>query len=268
MAFAASAPSGFAAPGTAPRRPSIAGLTLVVLLHVAVVLLLLQHSERAPLARDREPVSERLMTVFTIAAPTAADIRPATPPAMPARPDRPKPIVRRSKPTPSPPKPTALTAPAPVALAAPTTAEPPPADVAASDTPAPPGSTSAAAAPASREPAPGEIGAQRTTLSAGETDRLARQYAGVISRTISSSQKWPLMSRQRGETGTAWVRLKLARDGRVIDATLIRPTGYPRLDEEARAVIFRIGRFMPVPSRLRPDQEYLLLDQPMRFGPA
>ncbi|WP_299691541.1 energy transducer TonB [Hydrocarboniphaga sp.] len=76
------------------------------------------------------------------------------------------------------------------------------------------------------------------------------------------------MSKQMNETGIAMVRLKIARDGRVVDATLIRPTGYARLDEEARAVVLRIGRFMPVPARLRPNEEFLLLDQPMRFGPA
>ena len=251
------------------------GIAIAVLLHAVVLVVALRQNTPPPIKLP-EPLAQ--LTVFSIPAEmVSAQINLAAPtPVQPpvekpvhktvAKPKpkpkpRPveKPLIAATRPTPAPVAPAPAPAAAPAEPAVAVAAPPPPQTLT---------SPSSTASVTSAPPAAQGIASPRPTLSPEDTDRLARQYAGVVSRMISSSQKWPLMSKQMGETGTAMVRLKIARDGRVVEATLIRPTGHARLDQEARAVVLRIGRFMPVPSRLRPDDEFLLLDQPMRFGPA
>lgn len=257
-----------------PKLASRVGIAIALLIHLALLALLMRDLVPPPTPLPDKPA---MLTVFSIPAERVSEqisvAAPAPPqpvqeqriekPAIKAKP-KPRPVDRPAeKPLIAAPRPT----PAPATPAVPTPAAAEPA-VAAAPPPQQMSSPSSTATVTSAPVATQGIASPRPTLSPEETDRLARQYAGVVSRMISSSQKWPLMSKQMGETGTAMVRLKIARDGRVVDATLIRPTGYARLDEEARAVVMRIGRFMPVPSRLRPNDEFLLLDQPMRFGPA
>jgi protein TonB len=258
---------------TNPKLPGRIGIAIAVLLHVIVLAIALHQVTPPPLKLPEPPA---MLTVFSIPADMVSaqiNVAAPTPVAPPQQLEKPvvkprpkpklkpveKPLVAATKPTPAP-----MTQ---VAPAPPAPAEP----VAVATPPPPPQTLTSAASTATVTSAPTAmqgIAGPKPMLSPEDTDRLARQYAGVVSRMISSSQKWPLMSKQMGEVGTAMVRLKIARDGRVVDAQLIRPTGYARLDEEARAVVLRIGRFMPVPSRLRPNDEFLLLDQPMRFGPA
>ena len=256
-----------ASPRTTANR---LGIAVAVLLHLAVLLLALRQIQPPPIEL---PAPLPTLSVFTIPAERVAEqISVAPPPSAAAVPEPAKPLL---KPTPKP-KPRAVEKPLiaadkPAAATAPAAPAPEPAEPAVTVAAPPPSALttpdSSASVTAAPVATPGESSNQRPALSPAESDRLERQYAGVISRMLSTTQKWPLMSKQMGETGTAIVRLKLARDGRVLEATLIRATGYARLDEEARAVAFRIGRFMPVPARLRPSQEFLLIDQPMSFRP-
>ncbi|WP_428313140.1 TonB family protein [Hydrocarboniphaga sp.] len=259
-------------PATNPKLASRVGIAIAVLLHALVLAVAMLQITPAPLKLPEPPA---MLTVFSIPAELVSaqiNVAAPAPPALEKPVEKPvvkpkpkpkprpveKPVIAAAKPTPAP----------PVAVAEPTPAPAEPVVTAAAPPPQAITSPNSTAAVTSAPTAMQGIASPRPTLSPAETDRLARQYAGVVSRMISSSQKWPLMSKQMGETGIAMVRLKIARDGRVVDAQLLRATGYARLDEEARAVVLRIGRFMPVPSRLRPNDEFLLLDQPMRFGPA
>lgn len=258
---------------SSPKLASRAGIAIAVLLHAIVLAVAMLQIKPAPLKLPEPPAmlavfsipAELVSAQISVAAPAPSQPvleKPVEKPVIKSKPKpkpRPveKPLVAAAEPTPAPPVPVVEPAPAP--------AEPVVTAAAPPQTMTSPNSTAAiTSAPTATQ----GIASPQPQLSAEDTDRLARQYAGVVSRMISSSQKWPLMSKQMGETGIAMVRLKIARDGRVVDAQLLRATGYARLDEEARAVVLRIGRFMPVPSRLRPNDEFLLLDQPMRFGPA
>jgi protein TonB len=256
---------------TNPKLASRVGIAIAVLLHAIVLAIALLQITPKPLKLPEAPA---MLTVFSIPAElVSAQINVAAP--APPQPVLEKPVVKpkpkpKLKPVEKPLIAAAKPTPAPVVAVAEPVPTPAPAEPVVAAAPPPQQMTSQAstATVTSAPTAMQGIASPRPMLSPEETDRLARQYAGVVSRMISSSQKWPLMSKQMGETGIALVRLKIARDGRVVEAQLLRATGYARLDEEARAVVMRIGRFMPVPSRLRPNDEFLLLDQPMRFGPA
>lgn len=259
-------------PASNPKMASRLGIAIAALIHVALLALLMRELVPPPIPLPEKPA---MLTVFSIPAELVSEqinVAASTPPQPLLEKPAEKPVVKaRPKPKPKPVEKPVIAAakpvpPVPVVEAAP----PAPAEpvIAAAPPPQVMTAPNSTAAVTSAPTAMQGIASPRPNLSPEETDRLARQYAGVVSRMISSSQKWPLMSKQMGETGIAMVRLKIARDGRVMEAQLIRATGFARLDDEARAVVMRIGRFMPVPSRLRPNDEFLLLDQPMRFGPA
>lgn len=114
----------------------------------------------------------------------------------------------------------------------------------------------------------GAIGAAPTLQRRGAVspDCLPRGWLLQMSQTIGLSQRYPAASRQRGERGTVTVRVSVARNGRVLDAPLLRSSGYPSLDFEARDVMRRIGRFAPLPDADCAGYDVIVVDQPVRFG--
>ena len=85
-----------------------------------------------------------------------------------------------------------------------------------------------------------------------------------VSRSIESALRHPRNA--RGERGTAFVRISVERDGRIVEAPLLRSSGHPRLDAEARDVFVRIGRFEPVAPGDCAGYAVIVVDQPVRFG--
>lgn len=262
------------AAATNPKLASRLGIAIAVLLHALVLLIVLRQIAPPPLKLAETPA---MLTVFSIPAErVSAQINVAAPPppvveapvekpaAKPVTKPKPrpkpkaieKPLIAAAQPTPAPPAPVQ---PAPAAAAP---------EVAAATPPPPEAMTSpsSTATVTSAPPATQGIASPQPRLSPQETDRLERQYAMMVSRMISASQRYPVLSKQYGESGRAVVRLKLARDGRVLEATLVQASGYTRLDDEARAVMSRVGRFMPVPKRLWPDNDTVLINQPVSFG--
>lgn len=90
-------------------------------------------------------------------------------------------------------------------------------------------------------------------------------YLRRIARLIDLSQRYPWSARQYGYEGDAIVRMHLARDGRVLSATLLRSSGHAVLDAEALDVVRRIGRFPPFPGHYRPAIGEFDIDQPIGF---
>ena len=90
-------------------------------------------------------------------------------------------------------------------------------------------------------------------------------YLTQLSRIVNRNVNYPSWSMRNAEQGVAIVRLRLARNGRVIEALVVRSSGYDSLDAEAREVMMRIGRFPPIPSAIYPGQLAFLIDQPVRF---
>ena len=62
------------------------------------------------------------------------------------------------------------------------------------------------------------------------------------------------------------MRVRLARNGAVLEATLLETSGSRLLDEEARNVILRIGQFRPIPEDVMPQQSEFVIHQPVQFA--
>lgn len=215
----------------AARSARALGLAFTVLVHLALLLALLWPEQAA----REEPAALPPMQVALLAAPAlAAQTAPleATPPLPPLDVFTPAIVVQE---------------PASALADAPTPLMPP----------SPP-----------RVAPSGASGAAPTLQRRGATpaDCLPRGWLMQMSQTIGFSQRYPAAARQRGERGTVTVRVSVARSGRVLDAPLLRSSGYPSLDFEARDVMRRIGRFAPVPDTDCAGYDVLVIDQPVRFG--
>ena len=56
-------------------------------------------------------------------------------------------------------------------------------------------------------------------------------------RRVEEYKEYPYIARKRGQTGTATVRVAIAADGSLSDATLVSSSGVKRLDEAALALV-------------------------------
>lgn len=97
-------------------------------------------------------------------------------------------------------------------------------------------------------------------------DCLPRGWLLQMSQLINFSLRYPAQARQLGAMGTAYVRVSVARDGRVQEARLLQSSGNGSLDSEAQDVIRRISRFAPVPQARCAGYDIIVVDQPIRFA--
>ncbi len=212
------------------------GGSLTVLVHLLLAWALL---DRAGVSFE-EPAALPPLQITLLGAPSAS-AAPALIEAKPALPklnlEVPDLIVQeRAKPA-LPPKPDPQPLPTAVALAAPATAA-----IAAGT-------------------------AQMLRRSNGRTpDCQLPAWLTQMSAAISYSLQYPAQSRQLGESGTAYVRLSVARTGHVLESPLLQSSGHRSLDYEARDVVRRIGRFAPVPATDCVGYDVIVIDQPIRFG--
>ncbi|WP_028009417.1 energy transducer TonB [Solimonas flava] len=238
------------APGTARRSPIIAAskperssaLTLSVLLHVAVLLALLLPARQPPRPAAASP------GLTLVQLPSAVTQRASAPAPAAAHPTTARqPAARRAA---------AASAATPTAAAA--TVQPAPTPSRIED--------SAAAAAAAGAMAEAAAQAAAAPPPEAETDvPPPLDYLRRIARLIDLSQRYPWSARQYGYEGDAIVRMHLARDGRVLSATLLRSSGHAMLDAEALDVVRRIGRFPPFPGHYRPAIGEFDIDQPIGF---
>jgi protein TonB len=73
------------------------------------------------------------------------------------------------------------------------------------------------------------------------------QYESVLYGWINRHKLYPMLAQRRGLEGSAAVRVRIDRDGRVIDRSLDRSTGQPLLDEAALDIVRRASPFPKVP---------------------
>ncbi|MGQ0529280.1 MAG: TonB family protein [Panacagrimonas sp.] len=169
---------------------------------------------------------------------------------------------------------TALSLPAPVeapALRTPRLELPPPRlNIAAptSDTAPPSAQPSVSASAAAAAPAAPGQAASRAPNIVASVDCLPLRWLQGVSRRISFELNYPSQERRLNHRGTAYVRVSVNRSGVVIDAPLLRGSGYAALDLEAQAVFRRIGRFAPVPAEACKGADIMVIDQPIGFGVA
>lgn len=97
--------------------------------------------------------------------------------------------------------------------------------------------TSTLAAPQQAAPAvPAPAGQAQTEVSAG--------WRSALANWLQSHRTYPDEARRRAEEGTVLVRFSVARDGHVLDVTIVRSSGSQALDEAAQAT-FRNARMPP-----------------------
>ncbi|MDB5985052.1 MAG: energy transducer TonB [Nevskia sp.] len=76
---------------------------------------------------------------------------------------------------------------------------------------------------------------------------------------------YPLSARDAHQQGTVIIHMHLRRDGTVLDASLVKSSGYAVLDEAARQEVLRIGKFAELPLEYIPGQADFAIDQPVAF---
>ncbi len=224
---------------TVARTPASAratGGTVTLLVH-----LLLLWALMGPIQTDldEEPAALPPMKVSLMGAPSVF-ATPAPLEAVPSMPELsvllPEMIVRENAPPKPVTKPDTQTTPPAVAMAAPASA-----------------------------PVTG-AGPQLRRSNGKAADCQLPGWLMLLSQTLSFSQRYPAQARQLGETGTAYIRLSVARNGAVMEAPLLRSSGHASLDYEARDVIRRVGRFAPVPKSDCVGYDLIVVDQPIHFG--
>lgn len=222
-----------------------------------------------PPAADQKSIEVSLITAAASSPSAAAAPPPAAPPvAVEAPKPRPKPAKPKPRPV------VATQAPAPVKAPEPEPEISKPAEPAVAQsqpTPAPMAaaasapSTAAASAAPSNPGAGRPVGAPAVSMSPEQISRLERQYSMMVMRSVERNMRVPVRARQFKESGVTIVRMRIGRDGSVLEARVVTSSGFGYLDEEAQALMYRIASFPPVPSVLRPWMESIVIDQPVNF---
>ncbi|MFN2427550.1 MAG: energy transducer TonB [Candidatus Binatia bacterium] len=233
-------------------RRSVAFAT-ALLVHAALFAVV---ARRSPVALTIVPTSVTL-TFVEVAARTAGPGEPApqlrvTAPAMPEMAPTPLPepeIAPRPSDPVSEPRP-------PDFQPAPPVAEPEPAPVAA-----PKRSNPVAAKPSTAPPhpwaAPGDAASIGSGPSTTGTDSRASaptwapsarvRYEELLFSWMDRHKQYPLVAQRRGLEGAGSVRVRIGRDGRVLEHTVDKSTGEAMLDQAALDMVRRASPFPAVP---------------------
>lgn len=209
------------------------GFSVSLGLHAALLAALVLLASRIP-----PPLAVLPHKSFQIALnPPAARLEPVPPVAVepqtvtPVPPTPEKPVVTREiPPQPQVPAVTAVVPPPPPPLKPvvrrpprPVVRRPPP--QIAERPPAP------EAPPAPPQTAYAPIPAPQPAPAPPPNPALAAGYRAALSRWFEEHKRYPETARDRGEEGSAIVRFRVDRSGRVLDFSLVRSTGYPDLDK-------------------------------------
>lgn len=229
-------------------RDHAGGAALSVALHLVALLVASLLFRAAPRPVLPETPVEGVIMVVPVDGKKLTPSTPQT--AEPLRPRQPAPRAARSRPP-------SVSSPRVVARA-PDGERPP----AALDTSASQTDAAVAAPPEASVAVPVDA---RARESAGEVAEIPWAYLWSVKRAVAEHRHYPRKAYAARQTGTSVIRIRLARDGTLLGATLLRTSGHALLDEEARDVIFRIGRFAPLPERYLPGQPEFAIDQPITF---
>jgi protein TonB len=85
-----------------------------------------------------------------------------------------------------------------------------------------------------------------------------RDYLWQIIRKLSQSRFYP-QSREANERGVVVARLTVARDGRLIDVSLAKSSGFPNLDRGVIDTIRRASPFAPLPAEIAVDSHMFIV---------
>lgn len=111
--------------------------------------------------------------------------------------------------------------------------------------PSPPPSTPAAASPGGAGTA-ASAGDAAPTAAEAETARLG--YGASIRAAIARRQNYPAVARDRGIAGAATLRVRVARDGRLMDVRVAGSSGSQALDAASLDAARAAAPFAPAPA--------------------
>lgn len=98
---------------------------------------------------------------------------------------------------------------------------------------------------------------QAQSVTENQNDLVLWQ-ARIVSR-LTDSRRYPPQARADHEEGIALVSFALDRRGHVLTPSLARTSGHPLLDQEAVAMLKRVGALPPPPSSVPQDPVFLTL---------
>lgn len=124
-----------------------------------------------------------------------------------------------------------------------------------------PGAGASGAADAAGQP----TAAATPAFVAGMHDDLPWAYRWKVKSALAQNRRYPRKAYAAEQQGTAVVRIHLARSGALLDVSLLRSSGHALLDEEALAVVQRVGRFAALDDTVLPGLADFAIDQPIGF---
>jgi protein TonB len=236
-------PGAVSMSGDAPRQS--AALATSLALHVAIAVLVVRggvvHLALSPTpilltlvtASDRTAGPGSLSSELQSAAPAAAQPAPPPPPA----------AVEVEREEVAEPEPVPIARPKPVVKKAVAPAKPPPS--APAETPAPALATGSGTAVSSAAESGSGRDARSMAPAWAPTARV--RYEELLFAWMNRHKQYPMLAQRRGLQGRGSVRVRIDRDGRVLERSLTRSTGEAMLDQAALDMVRRASPFPPVP---------------------
>ncbi len=89
-------------------------------------------------------------------------------------------------------------------------------------------------------------------------------FLGELRAKIEENKNYPMMSRRLGQTGIVEVAFTLTQDGHIINARIVSPSRYDRLNESALEAVKKVTRFKPIPTEL--NEEKMDVTIPVKFA--
>lgn len=222
-------------PASNGKRSWNAGLLVSIVFHGALIVFLIQ------LVRPEShiaPPPKRQVIVELAPPPPPPPPPKVVPPPPKETPPPPPPKLTPPPPTPPPPvqAPVSTAPDAPVEPSVPPPAPPPP------------------------EPAPVAQPAARAVGTGVPTS-----YYNTLQSVIQKTVRYPSKSMRAGDEGVVKLRVRIDREGAILDVELLSKSGFIELDKEGRDVFRRIGRFPPVPASVGPEFTEFLVELPINF---
>ena len=84
-------------------------------------------------------------------------------------------------------------------------------------------------------------------------------YLWAVVRKISQYRYYPKNARDNSEEGMVVARLSIARDGRLLDVSVAKSSGYPTLDAAMIDIIRQASPYPPLPRDITGDRHVFTL---------
>lgn len=89
------------------------------------------------------------------------------------------------------------------------------------------------------------------------------EYTRDVLRMIHQKKIYPRMAQKMGHTGKVRVRLRIARDGSVLQSEVVEESRYSTLNEAARKLLGELGQLKPFPAEV--SEKYWVFHVPIEY---